>query len=452
MLEFKRAGLRGSVMWRAFCALALLALGWVGSAWAGESLYRTTSSYLGNRYDTADDSYVFIAPYFTEVQTMLSVSITKAAASGSATAKSPSILNASWQKAGGGGKITYSVSCDLTSVVLKSTTITVTNARPDGFNVKDANVEDVTQNTIVVDVSTATSPGSYSSRSATISGVSCPVPDTFSVMFTVTPIGKSRGYLYLRRNAFFTDAVNVSVGSDGLLSSSDSSSVQQITAILNELAQTVAPFVSLERAEGISPADARQKCYSIIADLVRSVPYYNAKLLQPGEQGWTAFSQTDPASNETVSLNLGLNALVRPARRERIGSSHDGLVAFFPVPASATVYCAVTKVGDKGPGAVVPLTTPTILSLYTERHILDPQRDFFTNPQDTFTFNAGIITGHKFTEQSPAKTIVDTLTGPIRAMMPSVTVTQSTQVQSVGGKPTQTTQTTSTQTAPPKGP
>jgi hypothetical protein len=108
----------------------------------------------------------------------------------------------------------------------------------------------------------------------------------------------------------------------------------------------------------------------------------------------------------------------------------------------------VIKPEDKGLNAqLVALSAPTVTSLYTERHVLDPQRDFFSNPQDTFTFNAGIITGHKYANQSPAKTIVDTITGPIRSIMPSVTVTQS-----VAVSPTGKTTTTSTQTAPPKGP
>jgi len=131
------------------------------------------------------------------------------------------------------------------------------------------------------------------------------------------------------------------------------------------------------------------------------------------------------------------------------------------VPAAAAIYCTVGHPDDKGLGLKddkgltpkpVVLSAPTVVSLYTERHVLDPQRDFLTNPQDTFSFSAGIITGHKYTDQSPAKTIVDTLTGPIRALMPSVQVTQTTQVQTAGGKVTQTTNSTATQTGPPKGP
>jgi len=92
----------------------------------------------------------------------------------------------------------------------------------------------------------------------------------------------------------------------------------------------------------------------------------------------------------------------------------------------------------------------TVVNLYTESHFLNPQRDFFTNPHDTFTFTGGMITEHKFTSQSAAKTVIDTITAPIRAIMPSVQQTTSVQVQTTAGKPTQTTKSTSTQTGSPK--
>jgi hypothetical protein len=127
---------------------------------------------------------------------------------------------------------------------------------------------------------------------------------------------------------------------------------------------------------------------------------------------------------------------------------------FFLVPTAASILCVVTGGSDKSPKAqqTFYLAPPTVLNLYNESHILNPQRDFLTNPQDTYTFSAGIITGHKYAGQSPVKTVVDTLTAPVRALMPSVQVTQTTQVQTGGGKPDQTTTTTQAQTGPSKGP
>jgi hypothetical protein len=388
-----------------------------------------------------------VAPYFTQVQTLLSVSITKVVASGNSTPKSPSILAAKWDSQS--HQSTLTISCDLTSVLIPPTSINVSSAGR--FTLTSASVPPggVTKNSVVVE-GPSTDPGIYTSHNGTISGANCPPPgDSFNINFTATPVGKTRGYLYLRRNSFYSDTVNVTVGSDGLLSSSDSQSVQQITAILNELAQTAGPILTAEFAEASHSGDDQRTCYDTIVDLVKSVPYYNAYRLQPGNRFWSAYTSDD----KTVSLNIQFDPLIGPTRQERIGKSVDGLVAFFPMPATATIYCSVIKPGGKGLSAKpVVLSAPTVVSLYTERHVLNPQRDFFTNPDDTFTFNAGIITGHKYTSQSPAKTIVDTITGPIRSIMPSVSVTQSTQVQSSGGKVTGTTNTSSTQTSPSKGP
>jgi hypothetical protein len=196
---------------------------------------------------------------------------------------------------------------------------------------------------------------------------------------SVIPVPVSRGFLYLTKNPFFSDAANVSVSSEGLLSSSDSSSAQQITAILTELAQTAAVFLPAElelRPETKEKAaskpsqdqDDRKRCMEMIKNLVTDMAF---------------------------------------------------LVAFYPVPSVATLNCRV------GRRKLFELTPPQVINLYTESHLVDPQRDFFSNPQDSFTFSSGFVTGHKYAAQSPAKTIVDTVTAPVRALMPSVTITTS---------------------------
>jgi hypothetical protein len=136
----------------------------------------------------------------------------------------------------------------------------------------------------------------------------------------------------------------------------------------------------------------------------------------------------------------------------KYGEVYEGLVAFYPVPAVTTLVCHVEDRRKKRKQELIELTPPQVINLYMESHLVDPQRDFFSNPQDTYTFSSGFITGHKYQAQSPAKTIVDTVTAPVRALMPSVTITTNTQVQTGGGKPNQTTTSTQTQTAPPKGP
>ncbi len=86
------------------------------------------------------------------------------------------------------------------------------------------------------------------------------------VTISASPVPVARGFLYFTKNPFFSDAANVSISSDGLLSSADSSSTQQITAILTELAQTAA---AVHAAAPVGPTttpspgierDARRKC------------------------------------------------------------------------------------------------------------------------------------------------------------------------------------------------
>lgn len=239
-------------------------------------------------------------------------------------------------------------------------------------------------------------------------------------------------------------------------------------------------------------------CYRAIGNLVNSGPFYAAVGFQRiasgdiartpvfhawidvphGARGgfvptdavisWVILVGTNPGpddgTSDTVSVRFALRTSVASygqegAKTER-AAAQSGFVAFFPVPAITTSECVIRRHGagmpDDGSAdlwSVVPLNAPTVVNLYTESHRLDPQRDFLTNPHDTFTFTAGLITGHKFTGQSAAKTIVDTITMPIRSIMPSVTVTQSVQVQrNASGQITQTTNSTQTATGAPKGP
>jgi len=746
------------VVWRAFCAVAFLMLGSLVSASAGDSLYETLPPRPQSSFG-ANTSFVFIAPYTTRAETTLTASISKSTASGSSGSQAnkaapPSILYAAWKDTNG-GQITFSVSCDLRSVLSAGDKVTVTGTQPDpDYKVSDAEVVGVTSAQVTVKRPAAAPPRMYISG-GTFSNVGCPSQaDTFTVALTVTPTPISRGYLYLRRNAFFDDSVNFSVGVDGMPSNSDTSSTQEITAILTELAQTAAAVVGAgggggilnlgggianqlaekkeigvlppteqptpkdpqpppaadqetidklkkdtpqqaadmiaalppaqlahlleetstadlviilnklplrdfiiklgpvdfayiiselslppkteltdvlkkwnlaELARYMQPADVgqfllslwpkslaevlqeapldsviakvpstdlagalkrldpkddlvvflkkapltelirklssvdlfellnsltgdnfnvvltnlppselvkkltssqlnlllirapqaiqdamqeeidrqaqqnaqedlnrnkRDVCYKAVASFVSAAPFTGtvgfeqivtrsleatppsrARIDAPRATGrWAPSDATIEwviplVSNPGVDDDTGDKVAIRFLLRTRMDSygqegatgakatARSGFVAFFPVSATATTECLILRhVADLPKGrrdlpATVLLSAPTVVNLYTESHLLDPQRDFFTNPHDTFTFTAGLITGHKFTGQSAAKTVVDTITSPIRALMPSVTVTQS-----VAVSPTGKTTTTSTQTAPPKGP
>ncbi len=88
------------------------------------------------------------------------------------------------------------------------------------------------------------------------------------------------------------------------------------------------------------------------------------------------------------------------------------------------------------------MALPQVLNIYLDSDFINPQRDFLTNPQNTLTFDRGVVTGHKYVAQSSAKTVVDTVTALPRAFVPSVSFTSNTQVVTGGGKPAQTTTTT----------
>lgn len=103
---------------------------------------------------------------------------------------------------------------------------------------------------------------------------------------TLVPVPTLRANLYMKKNSFFSNTFNVSTGSDGLLSSSDSTSVQQVTNILTELAQTAAVFVA-PRAPGgevpsppvVSPpppppSDDRAYCAQGVSKLTASTAFY----------------------------------------------------------------------------------------------------------------------------------------------------------------------------------
>ena len=64
-----------------------------------------------------------------------------------------------------------------------------------------------------------------------------------------------------------------------------------------------------------------------------------------------------------------------------------------------------------------------------------PNRKFLTSPKDTYTFNSGFLTGHKYSEDSALNSAVNPVTSPVHALLPQVSVQQQVNFQSGGGKP-----------------
>ncbi|HEV7911464.1 MAG TPA: hypothetical protein VGP28_10360 [Methylocella sp.] len=208
---------------------------------------------------------------------------------------------------------------------------------------------------------------------------------------SVIPVPVSRGFLYLTKNPFFSDAANVSVSSDGLLSSSDSSSAQQITAILTELAQTAAGIfeveLELKKKETQAPKPSqdqkdRQRCMQMRNDLVTDMPYYKSFNIMGNNRTFYGvyYNSGDPGSENpkrekkdyaSISLRLDIPPVFSDERVTLKDGAHYGLVAFYPVPSVATLNCRV------GRRKFFELTPPQVINIYTESHLVDPQRDFF---------------------------------------------------------------------------
>jgi hypothetical protein len=278
---------------------------------------------------------------------------------------------------------------------------------------------------------------------------------------TVLPTPKRRAYLFLKTHALFSDQVNVTTAADGLLSNSESTSNQQLTAILTELAAAAELGVRYGpafRPEEINrpppqpgpppaPPTPREECAEGIGNLIKHVPFGALiQTVEPTSRSYPVASSTsDDGARVDVWLRLSIPAGVDP-QTASVGQGVDGIVAFEPAPAVASVYCTVNG------GEPLQLTPGGTLELYLNSHVVTPRRDFLRGAQETYSFNEGFITGHKYADQSAAKTVVDMITAPVRSFLPSTSVTSTTQVQTGGGKPDQTTVTTQTSSGPPKGP
>jgi hypothetical protein len=397
---------------------------------SAEPIYLTASDRI-EKYGLGE-GYTFIAPYFTDVHTTLWISITKAAVSSNSAQDAqskpaqPSIFYAGWKPTSdlAGAKtyeIRYAVSCDLSSVLKKDSSIEVSGIEPKDTYSGTKIVTRVEPDSVFVKAD-ATQP---KPTTAPVNGTlnsSCPALTSFAVSFGVTTTPKSRAYLYASRNVFFSDSINVSLDGNGMLSNSDSSSTQQITSILTELAQTAGIAISGLTGRGgyiadyiPKPAsDPRQRCFAAIADLLKSGPYYVNYPLGtrwPRPDGFDSGVTLDfklqsfAASTEHEPLQATAEVVGANGRPKTI-KTHSGLLAFYPVPAKATLACIVNSAGKKD---TVFLSAPSTVNLYTSSQYVDPQRDFLTGPQDTFSFSAGFIVGHKLIDQSSAKTVVDTI-------------------------------------------
>ena len=297
------------------------------------------------------------------------------------------VLDASGAKT---GEIRYAVSCDLSSVLKQGNAIVVSGIKPDDTYSGTKTVVRATADSVYVDAGT-TQPNPATSPVSGTLNASCPpvaAAPSFNISFGVTTTPRSRAYLYLLRNAFFSDSVNVGLDSNGMLSNSDSSSTQQITSILTELAQTAGQAVlgggrSLSTTADVQnpSTDPRQKCFTAIANLLKAGPYYanyryRTPLPQPfGKDSDVSFNfRLQPLALSTGQEGFDQTVQVNVDGRTKLISHHHGLLAFYPVPAKATLACVVKTPGSTSLDTVY-LSPPSVL-IFTPRVIRGPSARF----------------------------------------------------------------------------
>jgi hypothetical protein len=252
-----------------------------------------------------------------------------------------------------------------------------------------------------------------------------------AIAITSIAVPEERSYLYALKNALFDDTITLKVNSDGLLAESDTTSKQQITSIITTLAQTAAQLTGGPRTVA-SPvkeeADPATLCKTAFSSLASSNFATSTDSVSIDKRFYPISSGHDVV----IGLNLDFPNFMPSQAQTSI--PHEGIVVFYPFPAYATLVC--TFKGQK----ITQFNTATQIKLYMDSHFINPKRDFFTNEDHAIFIDAGFFNGQTYKAQSSAKTVVDTITAPARAIMPTVTV--NTQVISVPGKPDQITTTT----------
>jgi hypothetical protein len=217
-----------------------------------ESLYLTSPVPL----PPDDDRFQFIAPYFPELNTRITVSISKGAWNKDLPA--PTCTLACIAPAGTAVGFPTCTPSGLPTVTDGTFTCT-----PSGTPACSSNGTPAGDSTAGRPTCTSTNSGNYGPPVVTISA---------------SPVPVARGFLYFTKNALFSDAANVSISTDGLLSGADSSSTQQITAILTELAQTAAAVMEGAPFNAAPPTaqDDRRKCLETINKSASNLPFYRS--------------------------------------------------------------------------------------------------------------------------------------------------------------------------------
>jgi hypothetical protein len=287
------------------------------------------------------------------------------------------------------------------------------------------------------------------------------VVNTSPPIITVAAINlpKERRYLYFHNDMWFNNTVDFQANSTGNPTKSDTSSVQQVIPMLTALGQAASQIMAMA-GKAIIPAPLMQveknkltkfkeECDTAFSEVVKAPhPFYHEIHVSEGMEK----DRTDAnADLNSLVTETGVNLAVEIDQDEKspvvaADAAFEGYILHEPSSIIVSLVCI-----DKKDNTVkLYLGTSPLIPVYRDRIKVNPQRAFWNNPTDTITSDNGIITGHKYTNQSPAKTFVDLITAPVKALLPSMTNTTTTTVVSVPGKPDQTSSTSTQTAAPPK--
>ncbi len=309
-----------------------------------------------------------------------------------------------------------------------------------------------------------------------------------SIQIKLTNIPRDKGFLHFNDSILYNNSVEFSTGQDGLASKADSSASQIVTAILSEIGQASALAASrlnqiqqLPNITGkppgqppkISPDELRKECIKELAGAVKArgistfwsvekdhYPELSYLPLLGAPLSIKSTTENGVVIDNTISFFMKITSDNTPAddtdaEIRNLQGNFPGFIAYDPSILTVQPVCRSEievdqTEADEGKDNTIKISEEQVLPTFTRRHFVNPQRGFWTSPHDTYTMSEGIIIGHKFTNESPAKGVVDLITSPIRAIIPPSTTTTSVSVQTGGGKPDQTTNTTSTQIGTPK--
>jgi len=285
-------------------------------------------------------------------------------------------------------------------------------------------------------------------------------------------------YLYFKKSPLYGSSVEFTTDPQGLATKSDTSSQQMVEAALNEIAQTaeqlaayaIGAVKNVPANNGVNPVQQPQlrgECMKKLAEIAPAYQVFPVDKLTGTTSGPIAdVPDNDPIPNgggkvftDSLRYYLAISGLPVSATSQQQEKSQDygsdandnddkdhdnGFWVYDPTPLTVTPMCKTAQT------EAVPIAVAQIVVVYKFRHRVNPRRNFWTSPQDTYTLADGILVGHKYTDQSAVKTVVDILTAPIRSALPSSQTTTSVSVQSTAGKPDQSTSTTSTVLSAPK--